>query len=62
MHLAMEAIIENKILVSYKNTSKMLSDGSSKIVTGKEFKKISRTLRQLVALQNYMDHKQFFWL
>jgi hypothetical protein len=38
MHLTMEAIIENKILVLYKHTSKMIADGLSETFTFQAFK------------------------
>ncbi len=38
MNLAKEMIAENKIIVLYKNTSNMIADGLSKILTGQAFK------------------------
>ncbi len=52
MHLAIEAIIENKILVLYKNTSKMIADGLSKNLTNQVFNDFTNIILGATFMKN----------
>jgi hypothetical protein len=68
MNLAKEMITENKIIIFNKNTSKMIADGLSKILTGDAFKIFKNIILGTSSIidkttggrWNFQKHNQFF--